>query len=668
MRNTGTTPLTGVTATAALGTRRFTDRGQVGTWLTTRTETSGSAFARATSPATTLAPGASATITLTLPKAVWRLGRPFAAVPVDVQVSASGGATQQTRTIVPWVAATPEYVPLQLAWAAPLTTPADPRLFTSSGARTLTAWQAAIGPSSTVRERLAAAGPTPVTWFVDPLLVDAERFVAGAGALTETPRSTATPSASASPSAPTATSTAQAQAQARAATARGLVGDLVDTLRALPGTHTVWALPPGDPDTAALVASGAVAGPLAEAAYPSGPTPLDTALGLTVPRTTAWPADGLWSAPRESAWSRATNGYPMTNALVSTSSLTGAQGSTPEAVNRSAGGTGLLAYDEELSDIAGGTASHLQGLDRSTVVQRFLGESLVLLGEREGTTRGTVVALPRTSTVDVQTLKDLWAATSEAPWLRTTTLPALAAQLPTAPVATTRTPTGALEPRSPLTAQAVGAASATKRRLDGVGSILPSERSAYSTVWSAADAQLLGARWRSSSAGWSALSGAVDKAATSTTAAVQVAPATVNFLADAGAVAITVTNDLPYPVSNVHLRLTPGNGKLRVDEQPQPMTIQARSRGTVRVDVTALGSGEVPVVASLSAPDGTPLGRDETVMMNVRPPAEWILYVIGGAVALVLVAGLVRTLTRKPTRAVRDDIPAPQDLAHPSDQ
>lgn len=645
VRNAGTAPLTAVTATATLGGRRFAERGEVGRWLSSPAESGGAALATvASAPLATLAPGASATLAVTIPRTAWRVGRPFADVPVDLAVRTASGAAARTRTVVPCLSATPEYVPLQLAWVAPLTAPADPALFSSAGAPTLSAWRSAIGPGSVVRERLAAAGATPVTWFVDPTLVEAQRYAAGATA------------------ARTPTTTAQRDAAARGSAAGALVADLVTDLRALPATQAVWSLPPGDPDTAALL--GGDTPP--EELYPQGASPLDTALGMTLPRATAWPADGVWSSSREAAWPGASRGYPMTSALVSSQSLAAQAGYTPEAVNRSAQGTGLLAYDEQLSDIAGGTAAGVAGDSRAQVVQRFLAESLVLLGEREGTTRGTVVALPRTASVDPATLRALWQATGSAPWLRTTTLPALAAQLPTAPVTATRAPGTTLEPASPLTAPAVQSVAQDRRRLDGLRAVLPAERSAYSTVWSGADAQLLSARWRASNTGWSVLRRRVDAAVTSTTDAVQVAPATVNFLADAGAVAITVTNDLPYPVTGVRLRLTPGNTKLRVDAQPAPVTIQARSRATVRVDVTALGSGEVPVVAALTTPDGTPLGSARTVRMNVRPPAEWILYVVGVVTALVLVGGLVRTLTRKPTRAARDDLAPPAATPEPS--
>lgn len=712
VRNTGSTPVRALAARAALRPTRFTHRGALGAWLAEPAQAGGAALAvvDGTPTTTDLAPGATARVAVTVPRDRWRLGRSFAAVPVDVTVigerlattptpspspSADGSAsatatastdeatvpttpvTAGTRTVVPWADTSQAYVPLAVAWAVPLTLPADARLFSPSPATALDAWTAAVGPASTVRRRLAAAGSAPVTWLVDPAVVDADRFVArAADAAAAAPTPTATSPAAPSSMTPTGvTATAQpapaavtprpsqspggpapsaSDAAGRTASAAALTRSVTAALKALPSTQTVWSLPPADPDTAALAGDDLDAA-TAAAAYPQGTSRLDTALG-TVPRDTAWPADGLWSAARERDWPKVTHGYPMTRALVSTSTLAAATGYTPGAVNRSTGGTGLLAYDEELSDIAGGTAAHEDPAATAQVVQRFLGESLVLLGEREGTARSVVVALPRETSTSPETLSALLSAGGSAPWLRATTLPALASSLGSAPVATPTTPAAALHPASPLTDAQVDVDVERGRRLRGLAGIMPDSLASERAALSATGPQLFGSRWRRDRAAYSALAHDVDAQVDAATKGIQVSPANVNFLADAGAVAITVTNDLPYPVANVHLTLTPGNGKLRVPTQPAPLTIKARSRATVRVQVTALGSGEVPVVAQVSTPEGTPLGTPRTVTMNVRPPAEWILWVVGGLLAVVLLAGLARTLVRKPTRAVRDDL------------
>ena len=80
-----------------------------------------------------------------------------------------------------------------------------------------------------------------------------------------------------------------------------------------------------------------------------------------------------------------------------------------------AGGTRLLGYDARLSALLP------QRTDPTPVLatQRYLAESLVLLGERPGTPRSVLVVAPRTFDPDPAALSAFLATTSSVPWLET---------------------------------------------------------------------------------------------------------------------------------------------------------------------------------------------------------------------------------------------------------
>ena len=134
---------------------------------------------------------------------------------------------------------------------------------------------------------------------------------------------------------------------------------------------------------------------------------------------------------------------------------------------------------------------------------------------------------------------------------------------------------------------------------------------------------------------------------------VLVAPGTVKFLAEDGILQFIVVNDLDETVDDVRLRLTSDSRRLRIDDQPGPLRIGAGSRTTVRVRVTAVAPGLVPISADLSTANGTHLGRNAQVKVEVRPISVTVFWALGGVFALILVVGIYRSL-RRPGRPKPD--------------
>ena len=135
----------------------------------------------------------------------------------------------------------------------------------------------------------------------------------------------------------------------------------------------------------------------------------------------------------------------------------------------------------------------------------------------------------------------------------------------------------------------------------------------------------------------------------------RVAPSRVNFFADKGVMQVTVLNDLPVAIHDVRLTLTPAQPRLRIERQPLPLRIGAKARANVLLPVTSIAAGQVNIDAVLTTPNGTRLGQDATVNVQVQPPASWIYWVLGGLAGIVLILGTQRSLRRGSTRAARDE-------------
>ena len=288
-----------------------------------------------------------------------------------------------------------------------------------------------------------------------------------------------------------------------------------------------------------------------------------------------------------------------------------------------------------------------------------------------------LVAAPRTFAGDPSVLGSFFKAIAKAPWLTPTTTDQLLAAAGTATpelpavgaTPTPRSPTTShtaappspdpLSPgASPLTQARLRDISRTRAAIDGVASIRD-DAELFRVRWTDAQEQLVSSRWRRHPDGFAALDAATHAAIASVSRGVRVVPSSVNFFADRGVLQITVVNDLAVPVHDVRLTLLPGRPRLRIDQQPGPLKIGPKSRTNVRVPVTAIAAGVVPVEAVLTTPNGTPLGQNARVNVRVQPTNTWIYWVLGTLAGIILVLGIYRSLRRGSTRASR---PAAQEI------
>ena len=281
-----------------------------------------------------------------------------------------------------------------------------------------------------------------------------------------------------------------------------------------------------------------------------------------------------------------------------------------------------------------------------------------------------LVAAPRTFAGDPSVLSSFFAAIAKAPWLTPTTtdqllaaagtaapdLPAVGTDVTPSPSpspTTSPAPPDPLDPgTSPLTQARLLDISRTTLAIDGVASIRDDTQS-FPVRWTDAQEQVLSSRWRGHGRGITAINAATQAAINAVSSGVHVVPSSVNFFADRGTLQITVVNDLAVPVHDVHLTLNPGQPRLRIDQQAGPLRIGANSRTNVRLNVTAIAAGLVPIQAVLTTSNGTPLGQNANVNVRVQPTSTWIYWVLVGLASIILVLGVYRSLRRGTTRASR---------------
>ena len=663
VRNGGAEPIASGVARVLIGQRQVIGRDAVSEWAAATGEERSMAEAAQTPLPTNLAPGAVATFTLTVPATAISHRESFAILPLRVDVAGTtseGTADLATlHTFLPTLSAVKRYEPFSIAWLVPLTLDADPALHgTDSSARTA-AWARAIGAGSRLDRLITGTDSPKVTWAIDPAILGPPGQTAtAAGSTTPTPTATATPGVA--PTEGDATVSDPVTAATTALTAR---------LRAGAPRHTLWALPYADPDLAAILPLPS--GSRALAPLITRGSTLNATVGST--RTDiAWPVAGTMTTGREQQLRDAFTSPGLSAAVTSASTLSSDSGHTEDASRRSAEGLPLLAYDEALSRTFTQTSSTATG---AITIQRFLADTMALLGERPGTqNRSVLVAAPRTFAGDPAVLSSFFAAIAKAPWLIPTStdqlLAASGAATPEPPgTGTTVRPTlpptapptaDPLSPgASPLSAATFGTITRTLTAITGIASIRD-DAELFRARWTDAQNQVLSVRWRGHRQGPAAIETATRAAVRAVSRGVSVAPSSVNFFADRGVLQITVVNDLAVPVHDVRLTLTPAQPRLRIENQPGPLKIGAKSRTNVRLEVTAIAAGLVPISAVLTTANGTPLGQNARVDVRVQPTSTWIYWALSGVAGIILVLGTYRSLRRGSPRAAR---PAEQEVS-----
>ena len=652
---TVTAPLTGPLSTPELrvvrGEVRVDQRTALDDWASGRTQAPGHTVA--VTPLPTVAAGQSRAFTATVAWRQLRTEAAFAAVPISVEVVQQGATepTGRTRTFIAWNGRK-EYVPIQVATVLPVTLDPDVDLFSRDDGSRQSAWQRAIGPESRVERILQGTRASGVDLAVDPSVLGPDAGVDPAsGGPTPSPTGTGPPSSPGPSSGTPAATTPAAPTAATPTTAAATIAQLGDGIASQLRGRSVWALPYADADLAATVGIDPANSLVRDLV--SRATTLTKRLGQPVRADIVWPVDGLLPTGREQGIKRLLAGTSVkkpAGIVVDAAAVTRTTAYTPTARRVAAAGTRLLAYDPRLSGLLP------RRTDPSPVlsVQRYLAETLVLLGERAGTSRSVLVAAPRDYDPDPTALATFLSATAAAPWLETVDAASLLSDHGTdkaVPQTNPATTVDSAAPRPVLTARRLTQMAEQRDTLLSVSSVLRDGAEFERTYREVLD-ELGSTRWRYQPASWATLSNSVASDVRAATSAIRVVPrtSTINLLAENGTLRITVENGLDYTVQDIRLRLVPDNPRIRIVAQPAPVTIGPMSRTNVPVEVAAVAAGRAEIRAYLTTADGTQIGSPASIPVSANPLDATIYWVGGILVGLVLLAGVVRAVVKGTSR------------------
>ncbi|GGK73668.1 DUF6049 family protein [Ornithinimicrobium pekingense] len=454
--------------------------------------------------------------------------------------------------------------------------------------------------------------------------------------------------------------------------------DVEDGLVALRGllarsaAEQLWWTPTADPDVAALLAQQA------------DPATVRTAMHLPLPQSpaqvrrllqrgrsdVAWPALSAPTTQQVTALDRLWATRPATPegvaaVVVPRESLSGGSNTSVGAAARPVEGASdvvALGADTRAAALLAGAASDTAELGQGAVTQRLLADSLTAYQQDPLAGRSMLYAPPRGAQVPGGVLDALTEGFETAPWARAVSasdLLAAAAGTSAAPLSGVapapevlgRTLVERVEPGpSPLGARQLRSLARLQTSLAGLSEIL-GDTSVLRT-WEPVLGHLWSTRWRGDAEPWADAWQSARRPVARVQEAVHVNPSTVNFLSDQGIMQVTVVNDLPVAVEGVRVEVLPDRSLLRIVQQPEPISIGARSRATVSFTARAVTRGVTTVNARLTTPNGTVLGDDAQVSVRVQPTGVWIYWVLGSIAGLVLVLGLVRARRTAPRSAV----------------
>jgi hypothetical protein len=583
--------------------------------------------------------GATAVFTLTAPADALSLGG-FGVYPLGVEARGRLGAAQSTgstrlgitRTFLPWMPAT--VAPTQVSWLWPLI---------DTPSRDATGVDVESGEAGGTNDRLVTelasdgrlgrlvseGAYLPVTWVVDPDLLDAAAALAGSA--TAAPVATPAPTEEATPT-PTPTPTPTDAGAARVAQ------QWLGTLSGGTTGAEVVALPYADPDVVALHRAGLDAD--LRQGHETGTAVARRVLGRFVTSDVAWPAGGLLD--QASADTLAEIGFGATILDPAARPAVQAPSYTPDGRTdlKTATGAGRLAglvYDRTLSSlVAADTSAPGQ---QALVLQRFLAETAMITAERPADTRTVLIAPPREWAPAQGMAERFVEASTRAAWVAPVPLSTLRAQPPDQAVRLKALTYPDTARKAELAPAHLARVSALENDVATFSQVL-TEPDALLPPYQNAALRLSSIHWREHPGEASRLATAVTDDVTALRESVKLVATPVTFGSKTGTFPLTIVNRLDQAVI-VDLTLSPRTPRLEV-RPTEPLTIRAQRSEQANITASANANGLVFVDARLRTPVGEPLGPVVSFRVTVTQIGTMGLLVTVGAAAVLFVAAGVR--------------------------
>ena len=633
-----------------------------------------------------VAPGESAKVRVTIPSSELSMGFTAATLPLRISLDRSGLTWASWRSTVPWLADASGTNAMSASMVVPLTLPADPKLLTATGAERVEAWRKAIGPGSRIDKLLSSSTDAPVTWMIDPAVLDpataqdstlpdpdavsssddngdgaannqSDEQAATNSTDAPTPTSGSGDTSTSQPAQSSSSSSASSAAeQTNTDTVEQYAARLRAKLQQRPSSQQVWFTPYGDPDLSALTKNQRPA---------SAQSALEQTLARKLPdelsrisKTTVLapvkPLSRTSTQRLRQAWKKSHGDEPIIvtpNATVDGST----SGSITTVARRSVDGASFWGYDAGLSSILDAS-----GHSDASAAASLRGQTMAIYQERPSTKRSVMLMASRD--VSPSRVAAVGDAMTSSPWL-SPSLPQrsdLAKATPDVRLQEGEFESPDVFPRAGASAMNETDIQAVSQSLASLGQISKTVTNGGNIVptWSENLTQLLSTRWRNHAKTNDELVRTTKQNITTIPTLVNVVPSQINFFTDSGKIAVTVKNELARGVHDVNLKLTPRAYILHFRSQPEPFSIPAQSQAGVRVETVAQSPGTVSVTTSLTGADGLNLGSitssDPAIKINARPTSSWIFWALGIVALAIFCYGLLRNRQRGTRR--RDEL------------
>jgi hypothetical protein len=541
----------------------------------------------------------------------------FGVYPISVEVfSAAGAVLGHQRTFVTYYPAGTALQQTKVAWVWPLIDQphrADDLTFVDDHLERL------LGPGGRLSDLVAAAKntTTPVSWLIDPSLVDdASRMADTQGYTIKDGKDTAN------------------RPQSVAA---------LDWLRGLHGAVTAGdrliATPYADPDVMAL-ADRRMSKDV-KVATQEGARTLAAARLSGATSVAALPPDGL----ADQATLSALVGSGSRTILLSSAILPDARPETftpGPLVRKSVAGNEvkLLAYDDTLRKILGADTTEPGG--SIVAEQRFLAETAMITGEAPQNPRTIVITPPRRWTPSAAFAKNVLTYTSKVPWLR--------------PVPLSDAENGHVSGRTfQPEKDSPGLGKNYLKQVRDLGIRI----NHFTSIFQPATSDFTLGIPRAESSAWNGQSSrgksqrrTLELQLDHSVAQIKVLNDDIRMAGRSGRTPITISNGLTRGTVIVTLHAySQNNTRLRVNSVDRTLTLEPGHKDQVTLDMRASANGMAYVNLELLAPDGRAFGGAHVLRVNATGYGRTALLITGVSLAVLFVGVAIRVVRRRAERA-----------------
>ncbi|RMI36142.1 hypothetical protein EBO15_39400 [Actinomadura harenae] len=551
--------------------------------------------------------------------------RGFGVYPVGVEVvNAAQEVVAGVITFVTFAPKAGEVKPVKVGWVWPLI---DRQHRTTAQAFTDDDLNTQMGKDGRLSGLVNAAATTktPVTWAIDPALLDDATQMASGSYEVQALREDASAK------------------KPKSANAENWLKTLKQAMR----TDSYFSLPYADPDVVALVRNEQYN--QISLAYRNMQVATNV-LGALPSTPMAWPPSGV-AGP--STLKQLVKGRWLGNGPILMSSdkaftpPTG--GYTPNAVttaeidNRS---HTVLTYDDTLSDILDQNTQAPGG--KALTEQRFLAETAMITAERPQTAGRTLVVAPgRHWNPPADLARQLLADTTSVPWLKAETLDKVA-----------RTHPEQRQQKSyPDEYQGYelgpGYLDQVHRIQQEANSFASIVVNSPSPVYERAVLRLESVSWRGKPSAAYAARRRVSSELADDTGRVRVISGQTGLAGNSGMVHITVANDLPDQTVRVIVNVASENtAKLQIGklEGRSPIDLKPGDKVTRNLPVTANGNGRFRLLVQLQSATGDDYGDPHVITVRTTGYGRTSLVITGGALAVLFVGVGVRAMRARRRR------------------